>query len=238
MQISTNFTDDIHFQFATLSNDFNPIHVDREYIKKTSLEDINIHGAHILIKSLEILKKNNILVNSIKVKFIESIYPNKDIIFSIDDKDNSMKIHDLNKTYAIVTYNIGFVTEHMNLIESIDKFQDKSTDLTFQESILHKNKKFKIKISQVIAESMFPSIIQSYGLMFISEISSISNLIGMDCPGLHSIEGSLEVVWNTEINKFLVPNYSVTLSDERFNYMKMFVESYTFNARVEVIYRG
>ena len=99
------------------------------------------------------------------------------------------------------------------------------------------NHKFNIIENSSDLVNLYPKLIKAYNKLFLSELCSISYLVGMECPGLHSIEGALSISMKREYHNNITPKFSVSFTDKRFNYIVIKVESFSFFANVEVIYR-
>jgi len=46
-----------HNNFIKLSGDFNPLHISKQYAVEYGFEDLMVHGVHLFLKGLELVKK-------------------------------------------------------------------------------------------------------------------------------------------------------------------------------------
>jgi len=232
------FTSELHSIFMDSSNDYNPIHSDTSFIKNTSLKDINIHGTHIMLKVLNTLLKYEIKVLEMNVKFMSSIYRNELIYLSIDFENNTVLISSNNKLCVKINYIKD--NKSIRLAQYIKYDKPKylqSRFLSFNDVSAMKNRKFQIIKSSSELNSIYPDVFRIYHESLISELCSISYLIGMECPGFHSIEGGMSIRFYNKERNSISPNFSVSFADERFDYIVIMIESITFSATVDVIYR-
>lgn len=232
------FTEQSHDIFLDSSKDYNPIHADTDYIKNTLLEDINIHGTHILLKTLDVLLKNNILINHINMKFINSIYRNELICLSLNLQNQTIIIESDKKICVKINYQPAneLMLPDMKIVYDKPKYKQ-SRLLSFDDVSVINNQKFNIIENSSDLVNLYPKLIKAYNKLFLSELCSISYLVGMECPGLHSIEGALSISMKREYHNNITPKFSVSFTDKRFNYIVIKVESFSFVANVEVIYR-
>ena len=220
------------------SNDYNPIHSDTTYIKNTSLKDINIHGTHIMLKVLDLLLKYDITVLEMNVRFINSIYRNESVHLSLDLENNIVLISSNDKLCVKINYTKDKKSSRVIPTIKYDKPKySQSRFLSFDEVSTMKNRKFQIIKSNSDLNSIYPEIIRIYHESFISELCSISYLVGMECPGLHSIEGGMSLRFYNIEHSNISPKFNVLFADERFDYIVIVIESFTFSAKVDVIYR-
>ena len=232
------FTSELHNIFMDSSNDYNPIHSDTSFIKNTSLKDINIHGTHIILKVLDTLLKYDITVLEMSVRFISSIYRNESVHLSIDLENKIVLISSNDKLCVKINYTIDKKSTRRTPTIEYDKPKySQSRLLSFDDVSTMKDQKFQIIKSSSDLDSLYPAIIRIYHESFISELCSISYLIGMECPGFHSIEGGISLRFYTKERSSISPKFNVLFADERFDYIVIMIESLTFSAKVDVIYR-
>ena len=78
------FTNKLQKKFLLFSEDYNPIHVNRNYSKVFFEDKKVVYGALIIIKSLSLLSKSEIdSIKTVKVNFIKPIFVDQDILIEI-----------------------------------------------------------------------------------------------------------------------------------------------------------
>ncbi len=176
--------------FALLSGDFNPIHLNKIKARKYFTGQIIVHGINIFLYLLEILVvKNLYFLANYKIKFKK--YIRVDEYFHIYWDNEKKQIKAINKNNEILcevrclerdffSNNFLVKQEHdilcktpLNLVSDYE-----INDNTF--SCIHSGKKTHAKF-------LYPNLTKLLGANIVFEIAGISAIIGMRYPGLRSI---------------------------------------------------
>lgn len=85
-----------------------------------------------------------------------------------------------------------------------------------------------------LANKLFPSFVSHYGKALACELAAISYLVGMQCPGLHSMFVSLAFEVMQQKN---IPVFRVIKTDQRFNLVNILVNGNALLANIESFFR-
>lgn len=189
--------------FSNLSNDFNPIHLDQNYIRRTIFNKLVVHGIHLLLWSIDKIKFNEFpfrYINEIRSTFKKAVYVGDQIIFKYIKISNSqLEIHIFRKKILMAKIIVLFCKIERKIFNSTNletnSFRNKPKFMS-KKSISN----FKIELHNNFVNKdvnyLFPNI---SSLLYMEQVSSLlmcSYVVGMECPGLNSIFSSLKLRWN------------------------------------------
>lgn len=195
--------------FSSLSNDFNPIHLDQNYLRRTIFNNLVVHGIHLLLWSINKVKFDEFpfrYINEVRSTFKKAIYVGDQIIFKYIKISNSqLEIHVFRKKVLMAKFILFFCKIEPKILNTkkdliTNSFRKKPKFMT-KKSISN----FKIELHnnsvKMDINNLFPSI---SSLLYGEQISSLlmcSYIVGMECPGLNSIFSSLKLRWDMLSNE-------------------------------------
>lgn len=190
------FTDQDQANFAKFSNDYNPLHLDKKYARKTLPGTTIAHGTHAVLWSIELLlSKYQFIYSKYKVYFHKYIKENSIVNLFWDSKlckliiknkydvtlvtiscTNKSLITDLNKKACKIDYD--------NMSQKPTEMEIRKISVGYTSPIFYSGKKNVInKILPLLSKSLNHEIIK--------EIALQSYIVGMKVPGLNSLLASL-----------------------------------------------
>lgn len=232
------FSDQI--SFSKISGDFNPIHIDKEYARRSIASEIAVHGINILFTSINIyLKKIRTRsdIKSIRVKFLKFIHLNK--FFNL-------------KIYKNKKYTYFEVFDNEDLLLNIEiKFTKKlkkknnfvSKKFPFKKPLETDLKKFKInnkffekiEINKYLFVKKYKYLNKFLNFNHVLDLITITRLIGMKVPGKNSI--LYEIILknkrtNNSQNSFILKKF-----DKRFNLINLSFFGQSFRGEIITLLR-
>ena len=191
--------------FANLSGDYNPIHINDKEAKKSPSGGCIVHGINSFLWVLEaFLGKKGFVYSSFKVKFLKPITLNKRFI-SIFDPLNLMMfiVDDFGNKYLSISINSS---KQFNRKVFNHFLQEKQVNYIPNEiniNQLSEIKKINLNFNgdKFLSSQIFPLLSKKIGSGLISQISSISEIVGMQLPGKYSIFGKLLISFRKEFEK-------------------------------------
>jgi MaoC like domain len=198
--------------FAKFSGDSNPIHVDPVAARRTMAGRCVVHGMHTLLWALnELSLTERICVAQWKANFWKPVFLDDEIICLWDLEAN----------------------EHLPIVRP--SVANIPKELSFAECTAMVREDFFIYGDPDLAKFLFPSFCQNYGSLVAAEIGSCSELVGMRCPGLHSLFSSLN--FNIRRSTNSAPVFGVVKSSAKFNLLKIAVNGLAIYADIEAFLR-
>ena len=223
--------------FSQLSGDYNPIHIDEVYARKTITGTCVVHGIHNLLWVLELVaKKNSGFFKEIYAQFLNPVFVGSEVKYSWEAKKNYFTIYSGGEKVAIVYFN--------ELVKNFNK-----EDLHGLETINLLNKPINLNPNDVseksslnpyfsgdshLAESMFPCLSKKIGKGLVCQIASLSEVVGMQVPGLHSLFSSAEIKIKRNIG---IPKIYISSFNKRYQMVKLECQYKDLDAKLEAVFR-
>jgi len=205
--------DDQHI-FAEVSGDYNPIHIDPIYARRTNYGKPVVHGVNLLLWALDCVfsKNNKINIISLSVLFRRAITIGEEVkCFKklISDSQLKITIESSGSVSVIIeitkqeitkheSYNIINTNPGKKVINNVDENKIKGEKGVLELYLDYSNLK-----------KIYPSLTTSISKYDISVLLATTRLVGMVCPGQNSLYFELQLhknlrnnanslIWNVE----------------------------------------
>ena len=239
---SRRFTLEDQLEFAEISGDWNPVHVDPVAARRTIYGDVVVHGIHALLWALECLahlssEKRGLL--HLKTKFKRQIHLGELIgckLVQLDSNDFKLSLEAKGK--VVVQINGSFCpTRHESNGLPTMLGRRACRDLKFEE-IADASGSLPLFVDEDRVRRMFPGALSLLTLGQIAELLATTRLVGMECPGLHSIYLEHKLQFHDDRTHVCDElSYEVTRSDSRFSMLWLNVTGPTLRGTVTVFAR-
>jgi NAD(P)-dependent dehydrogenase (short-subunit alcohol dehydrogenase family) len=219
------FSEEAQSNFAILSGDHNPLHVDPVVARLTPAGQRLVHGAHSVLVCLENLAKlpNLPIPAKLNVRFVKSVY--------VGDSVRVIAKHTSDKGYALqlqiddspavdlqLTLCDAYAPEDSP--EPIEVREDlPCRDISLGEMTGRSGSVPSASTREKIAHS-FPHASSWIGVKRVAALLCLSRLIGMECPGLHSLFSGFKIEFDVA-NTLPSLHYEVVKLDKRFRLLKI-----------------
>jgi NAD(P)-dependent dehydrogenase (short-subunit alcohol dehydrogenase family) len=191
------FSLDDQLAFARLSSDWNPMHLDQAFARRTQVGAPVVHGIHNLAWAADaVLRSHPLGVANIRARFLQPLYL---------DEPASIRIRDWTDRH------IEFEIVAANAVVAFVKLSSKPGKFAAENLLPRKtaparlsepaNPRFEqltgqagaVAIGDGDARSAFPALTETIGLPAVEALLATSHIVGMACPGLHSLFAGLDV---------------------------------------------
>lgn len=221
--------------FAKFSGDFNPIHVDPIAARRTISGQCVVHGIHGLMWALDsFVSKFNLAPSAIIVKFVKPIFLDEEVICLYDPSINKLEIKKESIILSDIRLKFDSNIDYSNFNLSCNPVLNFPKERDINDLINLPIQDFFYRGNINLASLLFPNLIEYYGLESCCEMATISEIVGMQVPGLHSLFLSAHI--NFQRNEF-ESNFSVEHVDERFNLLKISIIATSLNSKVDAFLR-
>ena len=217
--------------FGLASGDVNPMHMDALFARRTQAGAPVVHGIHLLLWALESLASADPHLpelERIEARFQKFVYVDENVALQIAGDASAKTLTIISGGQPTCDFTLTF-GETSNIsppmldlkaptiqpqgqpIElSLDQMSEQSGNLAF-------------KPTDAISQ-MFPAASNRIGVHRVATLAASSNLVGMVCPGLHSIYSSLTLNTYREADEKPSLAYQVTMTSPLFRVVQMQVK--------------
>jgi hypothetical protein len=243
---SRTFDESDQLSFARLSGDLNPIHMDNLTARRTSASATVTHGVHAVLWALDRLVESNFVrdhIASLKVQFIKFIYVGSTVTLTLRQaNDTSIRAELVCDELVAATLILGFGPRRVARESSIEAELDTAaTERPTEFLRLEDLEKHSGWIDSFAPprqiEQQFPHATVYIGAQRIAAVVLLSTLVGMVCPGRHSLfaEFSIEFLENSARRRGI--GFRVRETDERFRMVRMEVFGSGISGSVQAFLR-
>ena len=237
------FTSDDQAAFAELSGDFNPLHMDPVLARRLLFGSQVVHGLHALLWSLEEHVKSRTLsvqLQTVKANFQAGLGVGQSVRCLTDLTDENR-----------VAFRIEADDTPAAWIEvGLEPFQRGPTD-TLPKMPREVQKCRKRQLEEVKAASgciplyfngelagrLFPNLSRALPPRQLAALLATTRLVGMECPGFHSIYSNLSLAFSSDDAGAAFLNYRVTNCNERLALVSMEVAAPGMKGEVKAFLR-
>ncbi|MEM9149283.1 MAG: SDR family NAD(P)-dependent oxidoreductase [Cyanobacteria bacterium P01_F01_bin.3] len=198
--IKNRFTLADQLAFAELSGDYNPLHVDPLIARRNLFGRPVVHGIHSVLWALEQwLEKHpaQILLTGLNARFIKPIYLETEVTFHqkpINDFKTSIQVNSLGRvsTHIDITWQTA-ATEACPPI-SDTSWPRQAPQALSKSAISEASGRLDLRLNTSAVTERFPCLLKYLPAAQISTLLGSTYLVGMVCPGLHSLFSELSLV--------------------------------------------
>jgi acyl dehydratase/NADP-dependent 3-hydroxy acid dehydrogenase YdfG len=231
-------------EFAKLSGDYNPMHMDPVAARRTQAGAPVVHGIHMLLWGLDALAAAQPAMTpftGLKVRFDKMVYVGdrvEAIVIQFDDAGARLELRvNGNSTSQIMASFAPPRAASQMIVETSQPVLPKEPiTLTLEDAADRSgNVAFASSAEDVMAK--FPSIARVMGTGWVRSILATTTLVGMVCPGLHSIFGGLTLSAPPVNHQAEALAYRVTKTHPKFRVVRMDVVGPGMAASIESFVR-
>jgi acyl dehydratase len=219
--LERTFTQIDQNNFAELSRDFNPLHMDEVYARRAIFGKQVVHGIHLLLWSLNELSKHlsdkYIHISRLVCRFPKPVGLNEKVKINIHEIEEQGKIK-----MDIVDCSKGLVCTSIQVFFSNLKTTKNEWDVSLYETSTKRqptyvsfNSEFSFNETQSLILGTlaplkaFKDLSKKTPFWQILFIINSTRLVGMECPGLNSIFSSFEIDFDTQPKESKTVEYRV-----------------------------
>ncbi|SHL50210.1 MaoC like domain-containing protein [Bradyrhizobium lablabi] len=235
------FNLDDQIAFARLSSDWNPMHLDQAFARRTQVGAPVVHGIHNLAWASDAVLRCYLLrVANIRARFLQPLYLDERVSIRIQDRTDrqiEFEIVAANTVIALVKLSSKpgkFAAESVQPGESAPARLSEPADLRFEQLT---GRTGAVAIGDGDARSSFPALTESIGLPAVEALLATSYIVGMACPGLHSLFAGLDVNCAPADGAKGALAYAVTKVDARFRSLQINVSGAGLAGRLDAFAR-
>jgi NAD(P)-dependent dehydrogenase (short-subunit alcohol dehydrogenase family) len=227
--------------FARLSSDCNPMHLDQAFARRTQVGAPVVHGIHNLAWAADaVLRSHPLKVANIRARFLQPLYLDERASVGVRDRTDQhieFEIVAANTIIALVKLSSKpgkFAGENVRPGDAAPARLSEPANLRFEQLTGHAG---AVAIGDGAAGAAFPALTESIGLPAVEALLATSHIIGMACPGLHSLFAGLDVNCAPAGGAAGALAYAVTKVDPRFRSLQIDVSGAGLAGRLDAFAR-
>lgn len=234
-------------QFANLTGDYNPMHIDPVRARREMLGDVVVHGMHAVMQAIEDFVQHEgwdepRSIAKLKVSFANAIYLDKECTLTLVESSSQNAKFKLTGEYGskLMTLQLQWqegAAAHESCVIERPASSSLPNDLTLQDTDARQGTLSR-EIQCDLLEEMFPRFQKTIGSLLATELAALTRLVGMECPGLQSIFSGFELTLREQqATDQSNVEYVVTKADARISRIAMETESSHYMGTIECFYR-
>jgi NAD(P)-dependent dehydrogenase (short-subunit alcohol dehydrogenase family) len=226
--------------FAAASGDSNPIHVDPVAARRLAFAEPIVHGVHLVLWALDsVVAKhtcNGVQIERLTANFKHPVTletPVEVVDRVTEDGAHAIEIRTANRICASCRV---VLSDWGGAGTSVAEVTDKPVlrDRGFAE-LVDCHGSFSLGPIGTEARRLFPGLTSRLRPDHLAAVLAASRLVGMECPGLHSLFSSLDLA-RSDANASAF-QYRCTLADARFRMVRMEVSATDLAGEVTAFFR-
>jgi acyl dehydratase len=237
-------------EFAALSGDYNPLHVDKIYSRRLQFGQPVIHGIHHLLRTWNeaysyLPFSPNIQLTELIATFSNPVSVNQTIDYSYQttpDQLSTFLTAYNNKRQIILSLTLRFSPLSNAVVNNpilmAQPPVEKPINQTFPPE--HNTGTCQLSFDTTLAKKLFPKLSKYFPPHQLAQILACTRVVGMKCPGLNSIFSKISLDFNSDISvtdKDLL-YYSEVHKDARFGILKLGVEAHGMKGSLDTFFRS
>ena len=228
--------------FARLSSDWNPMHLDQAFARRTQVGAPVVHGIHNLAWAANaVLHSFPLKISNIRARFLQPLYLDELASVRIrnrTDRQMEFEVVAANTVVAVFKLSSGpakFAANPQLASAAAAATQiSQPADLPF-EQLIHQSG--AVVTGDADTRPLFPALTEAIGLPAIKALLATSQIVGMACPGLHSLFAGLELSCHPGADRDSALTYAVSKADPRFRSLQIDVSGSGIAGRLEAFAR-
>jgi NADP-dependent 3-hydroxy acid dehydrogenase YdfG len=231
--------------FARLSGDYNPLHIDPIFARRTQFGGAVAHGIHVILKALDVLG-DDALPARFHAAAITCTFNNPIHTGSVVQVDTTLEAGARLRLVGESEGRLAFsatidLDGGQPALPSPLNDEEFETALPRVQTLPRVNQEGTVQnqLSRAGLRNLFPRLAGSGDPGWIADLLATTRIVGMECPGMHSIYSGLKLRGskNMEGATAHLMRYIVQKTDSRFNMVRMAVAGAVLEGTVEAFVR-
>jgi hypothetical protein len=226
-EFSRSFSIEDQRAFAKLSGDSNPLHIDPVAARRLLFGQVAVHGIHILLWALDCISAGSPKFGTLaklRVQFDAPLALGKRLDLSWDDSGGSLKAraHCVGETVLRLSASFGSeAPKSWQGRADLDPLECADPEIK-QLATLRGGTRLALPPSWNL---LFPSLSIGFSPFQVAVLLASTRIVGMMCPGLHSIFSGLSFQFDPQSGPIDSMTYTVQRFDQRVSLLDIDVQS-------------
>ncbi len=231
-------------RFAELSGDRNPMHLDPVAARRTQLGLPAVHGMHMVLWALDQLASADLVpapIRRMKIQFSTVAYVGDTVVLNVTRRtETELRAQLLVGSRAITSLTLWFGARTAAIARTMDDlparaWPERALDRSINQ-LADATGMLRFAQPPASLASAFPAAAATLGATTATACACLSRLVGMVCPGLHSIFSSFDVELVNAVAADGI-QYRVMQIDDRFRIVTIGVDGGGLQGSIEAFAR-
>lgn len=241
--------------FARLSGDFNPLHVNEVDARRLQFGHTVCHGVNLVLRAMDTVaqavglnQRSNMSIMSVAVVFHQPVLTGTAVHLRVQHDPAAKRI----KLAGLVGGRTTFVLQ-MVLGAPTNDTPLPTLDAEPESACLPDAPQFPgtgnarhalasnlpLRVNAALFQALFPALADwPEALGMAAELMATTRIVGMRCPGLHSIYSEFKLRRRASPTQRAALNYEVTLADPRFQKIKIALSGALLEGTLDAFFRA
>ena len=237
------FTSDDQLAFAKLSGDYNPLHMESVIARRLLFGQQIVHGLHVLLWSADEClrtRTQGLELRAVKANFQAGIGLGQTVnCIRIDQNEHQAEIRlEIDKA-PVMWIQIGWSPSSQRQMDTLQRaFHEpgKCRERSFGEAA-GASGSVPLYLDRELAATLFPNLMRLVPPMQLAALLATTRLVGMECPGLHSIYSGLNLAFFPDRAGVPELNYHVADGNRRLALLMMDVDAPGMRGQIKTFFR-
>lgn len=236
--------------FAQLSGDFNPLHLDAQAARRLQFGGTVCHGVHLVLRALEVSAAAARLqperIDTIDAVFHASVLTGSSLNLDLAVVDGQrLRLVGSAGGRALFTVKLGL---HVQTLppgpvpaDAMPEVPALAQVVDFPDGRRLPEGQVPVRLNRTLSQQLFPALSAApQGLSLIAELACTTRIVGMSCPGQHSIyaELHLERHTGTHASAAGAMPYWLKRADPRFRSVRIEVLGPSWRGVLQALFRA
>ncbi|HUZ62792.1 MAG TPA: MaoC/PaaZ C-terminal domain-containing protein [Rhodanobacter sp.] len=225
--------------FAALSGDHNPMHLDPQVARRLFLGEVVVHGVHLVLWSLESLLAAGMKLSalaSLRVRFDQPAGLERDVALRWQTTDDRAAVTAQGAAGRLMRLNLRLAAPLDRAWEGPRVLPPLACQVHGMEDLTAAAGSLPLVLSPDFAV-LFPRLAAGFSPLQSAILLASTRLVGMVCPGLHSIYTGLSLSFTPELLAARTLDYAVSRADARVRLVDIALNAPGLHGRLETLLR-
>jgi hypothetical protein len=225
-------------RFIALSGDSNPLHIDPLVARRTMLGGVAVHGIHLLLWALDELAAQSGLkgVSRLRVHFDRGVLVDETV--RVDWREDQARLVGRLSGTAGTLARITLIPAETAALRWTGNTAITAPACQEHDMPALQGRAGEIELTLPASwQSMFPHLAGGFAPAYVAVLLASTRLVGMVCPGLHSIYSALDLTCDPDLAPATTLRWKVIRADPRVRLVDMAVSAGSLRGSVMTLLR-